>query len=99
MIQGKSHHAESCAKTRKSSVAQNRIQGKTTADQRRQRTAWDVREVNAGRDVWLDDAVVIMTSAPDRYSTRSRSPPFRWLERVWNCALRDGIGNCDEHPA
>ena len=30
MIQGKSHHAESCAKTRKSSVAQNRIQGKTT---------------------------------------------------------------------
>jgi len=30
MIQWKSHHAESCAKTRKSSAAQNRIQGKTT---------------------------------------------------------------------
>lgn len=30
MIQGKSHHAESRAKTRKSSAAQNRIQGKTT---------------------------------------------------------------------
>ena len=31
MIQGKSHHAESRAKTRKASAAQNRIQGKTTA--------------------------------------------------------------------
>ncbi len=30
MIQGQSHHGESCAKTRKSSAAQNRIQGKTT---------------------------------------------------------------------
>lgn len=30
MIQGKSHHAESRAKTRKSSAAQIRIQGKTT---------------------------------------------------------------------
>lgn len=31
MIQGKSHHAESRAKTRKASAAQNRIQGKTTS--------------------------------------------------------------------
>lgn len=30
MIQGKSHHAKSRAKTRKASAAQNRIQGKTT---------------------------------------------------------------------
>jgi hypothetical protein len=32
MIQGKSHHAESRAETRKASAAQNRIQGKTTAE-------------------------------------------------------------------
>ena len=32
MIQGKSHHAESRAKTRKASAAPNRIQGKTTKE-------------------------------------------------------------------
>jgi hypothetical protein len=37
MIQGKSHHAESRAKTRKASAAQNRIQGKTTTALRQQR--------------------------------------------------------------
>jgi hypothetical protein len=48
MIQGKSHHAESRAKTRKASAAQNRIQGKTTAvhnprDLRARLRAFDLR--------------------------------------------------------
>jgi hypothetical protein len=41
----------------------------------------DVWEVNAGRDVWLDDAVVILTIAPVFDSIRGADRFWR-LERV-----------------
>jgi cellulose biosynthesis protein BcsQ len=53
MIQGKSHHAESCAKTRKSSAAQNRIQGKTTVTDGLPRFAVRTRSALLATDVTL----------------------------------------------
>jgi hypothetical protein len=43
----------------------------------------DVWEVNAGRDVWLDDAVVIMTIAPVFDSIRGARRGWKGFEAAF----------------
>lgn len=65
-------------------------------DQRRQRTAWDVWEVNAGWVVWLDGAAVLMTRVTGiLLDTGTRRPGA--CNEVTLCVMKTAIATSSPH--